>query len=97
MQLLSLPSAWHITDPSNCSLLQDATCLIARNLVKRAHQLASIQRETSGLADIFEHVRSNIPADIAVPPVVGGPGSGGSKIRKGFPRDKIWVHALMNT
>lgn len=80
-----------------CSLLQDVTCLNARNPAKRTHQLASIQRETTDLAEVFELMRNGIPVDIAVPPVVGGPGSGGSKIRKGFPRDKIWVHALMNT
>ncbi|KAJ9106723.1 hypothetical protein QFC19_003035 [Naganishia cerealis] len=78
-------------------LLSDMTCLNARDPIKRQRQIASLGRETLKIADALEVLRGAIPSDIAVPPVVGGPGSGGSKIRKGFPRDKIWIHALLNT
>ncbi|KAJ9096407.1 hypothetical protein QFC21_005229 [Naganishia friedmannii] len=78
-------------------LMSDMTCLNARDPNIRQQRIASFERKASQISEALERLKGLIPADIAVPPVVGGPGSGGSKIRKGFPRDKIWIHALLNT
>lgn len=77
--------------------MSDLTCLNARDPIIRQQRIVSLEREASNLSEALERLKGLIPADISVPPVVGGPGSGGSKIRKGFPRDKIWIHALLNT
>jgi hypothetical protein len=77
--------------------MSDMTCLNARDPNIRQQRMSSLEREASKISDALERLKALIPSDIAVPPVVGGPGSGGSKIRKGFPRDKIWIHALLNT
>ncbi|KAJ9114312.1 hypothetical protein QFC22_005764 [Naganishia vaughanmartiniae] len=78
-------------------LMSDMTCLNFRDPIVRQQRIESLEREASKISEALERLKGLIPSDIAVPPVVGGPGSGGSKIRKGFPRDKIWIHALMNT